>query len=291
MLFDNTGPRYLPHLSEPGILHMGLRPLQATRWIETDSDLPDYHAHKQRQRAELGRRVYNALPCSGDAQRETRDALLAHLVDEQAALYRRTGEELVFIPSGLVLPTAGDEALWTASLWLADDLVIMQEIDGEYRLAAASLCSPSSWLLEEKFGRPLAEIHATIPGFDAALTPRVDRFLHHLKPDHPVERFNWSLQAGDALCDRGQTAVEVQASTPLYYRVERQTLRRLPVSGAIVFTIRVYLHPLALLQGTDGAMPALLDAIDAAPAALARYKGFTRLAPALQKYRVDAAGG
>ena len=41
----------------------------------------------------------------------------------------------------------------------------MRRGEDGWRLAAGSLCFPSSWSLDEKFGRPLQEIHAPVPGF------------------------------------------------------------------------------------------------------------------------------
>ena len=70
MLPDNATPPYLPHLRQPGVLAMGLAPLGERPWIETDTQLPRYHAHKLRQRRALGERVYRALPTSRDAQLE-----------------------------------------------------------------------------------------------------------------------------------------------------------------------------------------------------------------------------
>lgn len=290
MLPDVSRPPYLPHLRQPGVLAMGLAPLGERPWIETDTQLPRYHAHKLRQRRALGERVYRALPTSRDAQLELSALLRSHLCDAQARVYARAGDGVRYLPTALALPGGDDEPLWRCSLWVADDLLILQAVDGQYLLTAASLCSPSEWLLEEKFGRPLAQIHAPIPGFDRALTPQVERFFRHLKVAHPVLRYNWSLQAGDQLCQRPREAAEqrpLTAGTPLYYRVERQSLRRLPRSGAVVFTIRVYLHPLESLRDTAGALPGLWRAIDATPPALARYKGFERLAPALRRYRDD----
>ena len=154
-----------------------------------------------------------------------------------------------------------------------------------YRLSAASLCCPSHWRLEEKFDRPMREIHDPIPDFHRELTPRIDRFFDHLKPEHPVQRFNWSVQEYDNLSQRPEHEMPIGPTTELFYRTERQTLLRLPQSDAIAFTIRVYLHPLDSLRATPGALPALFSAIDATPAALARYKGFDQLAPALARYR------
>lgn len=281
---DNSRPRYLPHMQDPAILRMGLAPLGRDPWIETDADLPRYHAHKLAVRRDLGARCYRTLPASQDAQRELATLLRGHLLDTQGDHYRADGDGLRFTPAALDLPPPGDEPLWPASLWIADDLVVLQEVAGSYRVTAASLCSPSDWRLEEKFDRPLREVHAPIPGFDERLSPRVDRFFSHLAVEHPVVRHNWSLQAGAALCRRpGESPAQDEGA--LYYRTERQSLRRLPRTGAVVFTIRVYLHPLDCLRDIPGALPALFEAIDATPQALARYKRFDALGDALAAYR------
>ena len=147
-----------------------------------------------------------------------------------------------------------------------------------------SLCSPSHWRLAEKLGRPLREIHDPIPGIHEDLSPRIDRFFDHLRPEHPVQRFNWTLQADPGLFHPAPGKAPEDASSPLYYRVERQTLVRLPQTGAVVFTIRVFLHPLETLGARPGALSALGAAVAAAPPALARYKGFDTLRAALARY-------
>jgi hypothetical protein len=286
VLFDDRTPRYLPHLEQPEVLAMGLSPLAHAPWIETDTSWLRYHRHKLSQRQEFGQEVYRAQPHSLPAQRELARMLLRHLSGEQEDLYRLEDGRLVFLPLNKGLALDSSEPLWNCSLWVADDLVIMQRQDANYCLSAASLSSPSGWRLGDKFGRPMAEIHSPIPGFEQHLTPSVDRFLAHLKVAHPVVRYNWSLQAGDGLDQRQPAATVVDAATPLYYRTERQSLRRLPQTGAIVFTIRVYLHPLESLS--LAALGALFRAVQDTPPALARYKGFTRLAPAIARHRAAA---
>lgn len=281
-------------MASPGVLQMGLSPLGGNAWIETDSELPRYHAHKlaERERHEID--VYRCDPQSAAAQRELAELLLAHLTGDQRAWYEKRDGALHFKPAGLDMALPDEEPLWRASLWVADDLVLMAPAGDDYRLVAASLCSPSHWRLADKFNAPLAEIHGPIPGFGSTLTPSVKRFLAHLKPEHPVVRYNWSLQADAALHPNPEPRACVAPGTTLYYRTERQSLRRLPASDAIAFTIRVYVHPLASLAQSPGALPALFEAIDGTPAALQRYKGFDRLARALQKYRAaagEASGG
>ncbi len=285
MPLDADRPRYLPHLKHPGILEMGLSPLDGSPWIETDHQLGRFYRHKLRQRAHYGDRVYRATPGSGPAQDELATALRDHLCREQGGRYRIEDGELRCPSAGIRTPLTGDEVLWNCSLWVADDLVVMERDGDSYRLTAASLCSPSHWRLEEKFDRPLRQIHDPIPGFHQALTPRIDRLFRHLRPEHPVVRYNWAVQAGDRLDERLDHREEIRPDSPLYYRTERQTLVRLPQTGAIAFTIRVYLHPLETLAGVEGALPALFAAIEQAPPPLQRYKGFDRLEPALARYR------
>jgi hypothetical protein len=270
---------------------MGLSPLDKSHWIETDNHLPIYHRHKLDIRQSLGDRVFMATRASRPAQQELHQRLLRHLVEDQPELYRLDKHHLNFLPGHLSLPVNSGQPLWDCSLWIADDLVIMQEIAGRYCLTAASLCSPSHWRLEEKFEKPMTEIHDPIPGFHTELTPKVDRFFKHLRESRPVVRYNWSLQACERLCLRPEyDDPSVTADSPLYYRTERQSLSRLPNTGAIAFTIRVYLHPLEMLMQVPGALSAMLTAIDKMPAALSRYKGFDRLAPSLARYRAMNAG-
>ena len=295
MIYDNARPRYLPHMANPEVLLMGLSPLRETPWIETDTDIGRYHRHKLAQRRERGDAVYRAADRSLPAQRELSTLLRRHLLEAHGALYETRDRGLRCLPGDFSADLTGDESpctddgevLWQASLCVADDLVIMQEEAGQYVLTAASLCCPSHWYLADKFERPMRAIHDPIPGFHTALSDRIERFFSHLRAQHPVVRFNWSVQADDALAQLPHLEPEVHADTPLFYRSERQTLVRLPGSGAIAFTIRVYIHPLEMLHEVEGALPALFAAIENTPPALQHYKGFDALAPALQKYREE----
>lgn len=281
MLFDNRVPRYLPHLDGEDLLAMGLSPMDPARWIEPDGDAARYHHHKLQQRERLGERVHRARADSLPARRELAALLLDHLLADHPDCYRREGETLHCLPGNFRVALVGPEPLWRASLWVADDLVIMEPREGAYRLTAASLCSASGWRLEDKFDGSLAAVHGPVPDFDRVLLPSVERFFGHLKVERPVVRYNWSLQQGGKLNRRPGR----EGAGELHYRVERQSLRRLPETGAVVFGIRVYLHPLASLRPLGEALPRLLEAVDRCPPALRRYKGFDRLAPLLEEYR------
>jgi len=123
------------------------------------------------------------------------------------------------------------------------------------------LCFPSSWSLTEKFGKPLHRIHDPVPGFGTGTRPAevISRMFDNLQ-GQAVERFNWSVQANDALyhplsdrqriaraADRPSNFPDGDINAHAFIRVERQTLRKLPLSRDILFTIRIHLDPLAVL--------------------------------------------
>jgi hypothetical protein len=128
--------------------------------------------------------------------------------------------------------------------------------DGAWRLEGAVLCFPSLWLLAEKLGLPTALVHQPVPHYAEELSPKVDRFFDRLPAGRPVWRRNvsvWPALVLWAPCHDLDPLLWSEGSPrpgapPLWIRSERQTLRRLSESGAILFTIRVQTMPIAVLM-------------------------------------------
>ena len=261
-------PAFLPHCDDPRIVAMGLAPMLGS-WVDTTpSDA--WRAHKKSVREQLGRRVYAVLD-EGVAAAEEFAGLVFDIAGEESSLQQSGGSDT--------------EALWRACLEVADDLVVMQSYDqGEYRLVAASLCSPSDWRLEEKLGATMAEVHGPIPRLNDEIGDQIDRFFTRLPTDRFTQRFNWSLMPHPDLMSRDEWQVD-SASDQLWYRAERQSLRRLPRSGAIAFTIRVHICDLTALLPIKGALESLWSAVETAPDDLRRYKGLDILSPVIANWR------
>jgi len=283
---------YLPFIPNPQIVHMGLQRLQPRHWIQPCTTLPNYLHNKLSARRRLGSAIFAAEPRSLEAQEELAQTLLQHLRSDHSvdphSHYFATAGRLCWQGGGGALhwPLAvtSVEPLWEASQWVADDLCLLMPGRHGYELVAASLAAPSYWKLEDKIGRPLQQIHAPVPGFQQKLAGQVARFFEHLLPEYPVWRGNWSVVDSPELLQRGGASV---AGGDLYLRVERQSLRRLPQTGAVAFTIRVSINPLRDLLAVPGAVAALRDAVNAMSPEEGRYKSLAPVLPRLQAFFGD----
>jgi dimethylamine monooxygenase subunit A len=169
---------------------------------------------------------------------------------------------------------------------LEPDFVLMAaDGGGNFRLRAGAVCFPSSWALAEKFGLTLDEIHGVVPGLNPSLAPAIGQFLHRLRPGAPFERANWGLAATSELnlhpaLERARLASPVDPART-WLRIEDQILAALPVTGGILFGIRVRLVPLAQLLVDPPVRAGLHRALLTMPDALAAYKGLAVVRPDL----------
>lgn len=293
-------PAHTPYDGTATPFTIGLRPLDPKSWLEIDRDYESYLAEKHRLFDTAPAAVFAEEPETRDAQNEVLALVRAELAAGFPALFPGTRQWEAALAA---MEREGDTdapPLKTASLLVQEDLVLMRKGEAGWRLAAASLCFPSSWTLAEKFGRPLEDIHATVPGFGRGTRTAglINRIFDNLKVAQPVERLNWSLQddgelhkpLSKATRDREEKPQDDDPIARSFIRVERQTLRKLPVSGDILFTIRIFLDPLRMLADhPDSAalahsLAAQLAALDAAQLA---YKGLAaerdRLVATLEK--------
>ncbi|MBK8457417.1 MAG: DUF3445 domain-containing protein [Phyllobacteriaceae bacterium] len=271
---------------------IGLKPLDAALWLDgATPDLAGLLAEKDRLIAERPGDVFAAEGGTEAAQREALDLVAGFATAREPAAWRREGGAIAVAGRRVEIDNPAEPALQAAGRLVADDFVLMRRGDDGWRLAAASLCFPSSWVLAEKFGKPMSAIHAPVPGFAAGTRndELIARMFDKVQPDVVVERFNWSLQGDRALYHplpdraRDERARAAQSrfpgadpATSAVVRVERQTLRKLPLSGDMLFTIRIHLDPMAWIatRRDSGALAASMAAQLSAmtPGELA-YKG------------------
>jgi hypothetical protein len=273
-------PRYRPFLDGPWRLAMGIKALDLAEWIETDERFVPQLAARRQLLDEQRSEVFAALPESGPGQRELLELLLDHLPQRFPEHYRRQGGRIENRITGERFAIAGwdDAPLELAGRLVQEDLCLMQRGEAGYRLVAAVLCFPAHWRLADKLGRPLEAIHRPVPGFAERLAGPVDRFFASIQVARPVWRVNWSLVDQPTLFlppeHRGHPKpIDAErAGEQLWLRVERQTLRRLPRSGDVVFGIHTYVDPLADAIDSAEAARTLAARIREMPEPMARYK-------------------
>lgn len=288
-------------------LSVGARPLGAEPLIALDpASYVDELALKQRTLGEAQRYYFQALPASRPAQWEAIEQLLPDLAATYPQHFRleRAGASWIWhnalLGQRATLTLDDDASLPHAPLdWLGrqvqeDLLLLAGDAAAGFPLVAGQLCFANHWCLDEKLGLPLLAIHAPVPGYAAAVGRSSDLLLARLRPERPVWRRNWSIVVSPELNLASRFSAELSArkaaitaenaGTRCFYRSERQTLSRLPRSGAILFTIRTDVAALSALAADQQWAAGLLNLLRSTPPAILAYKGISPYLGALLAY-------
>ena len=184
----------------------------------------------------------------------------------------------------MTIGTEQASCLSRVSALIPEDVLVLTAPAGtgpepDWILTAASLCFPSHWRLSEKMGQSLAAIHTPVPGFAETLARPVSRFFTTMQPGRLSQRLNWSVQTDNRLFapDRPRQ-MQTKAQTAegwggiIHVRIERQCFYKLPVSGAVIFTIRTSLAPLSRFRQQPEFIQAVLRQADKLSPAFRTYK-------------------
>jgi hypothetical protein len=267
---------------------MAVRSLEPDDWIDVDAECFD---------AELALKRELLAACHDDVvavlDRTDAEAAAAELDALVAAWWSER-------PHRPAEPDADLHPVVRAALRTQEDWCVLGPLEpgGPPVLVAACVCFPTRWILREKLGLPVGAIHAPVASYDAQVGAPVDRFVDRLRPARPVWRANWNLVDDPALSQgylpdpRRRLAAGAEAvADHVYLRVERQTLRRLPRTGAVAFGIRVHQRPLRQLADRPAELARLLDAVEALPPDTFRYKGLASFWAPLRAWLIRSTGG
>lgn len=288
---------------------MGTHPLpESDRLIETDAHYEAEIALKRQLLSELPTYYFQALPACELAQWEVLEAILRSLSlfepdtfslridgDHWHWSNKRLGEACQFIfGDAHTLPLAPLD--WVGRQ-VQEDLIILA--GNEASLVAGQLCFGNGWCLAEKLGLPFWEIHAPINPIVPPMMQAARKLMERLPIGRPVWRINWSVKITDQLdmtsrhtpCLDKLLLEQAPGFTPatigekLFIRIERQTLTRLPRSGAILFGIHTYQNRLDReIQDRPYAAERLANVFRTTPQAMLDYKGMTLFMPVLLNY-------
>lgn len=262
----DTAPAWLDELtlvaSGPPWLSMGLSRIDESEWLVTDDRREEDLARKRQLLAEQRDEVLITLPDLDP------DPACTELLRMLAP----------------TLQQGWGHPLERAALSVQEDLcILLPDPGGRLVLAAACVCFPSHWRLADKMGQPAGAIHGPVPRYDDELAKKVDTFLDRLRPPAVMKRRNWTIhESGELFAPH--SSGEADTTIPpddLWLRSERQTLRRLPETQAVVFTIRTQQVQIRALQHRQDIARKLADRLVAQPEDRARYASFAAHVPAL----------
>lgn len=235
-VFHSKLPEDLVHLRPlPGV-----QPLKMADWLVADEVYAAQMRERERLIAACPDLVHGRCAGSEEAVEEALALILAQLSGR--AGYERQGGQML-CPDGRSVDLS-EEPLIVMGRLIQEDICIMQKPDGadEHILTAAILCFPAHWTLSEKLGKPMIRIHAPVPEYDAEIAKRVQRLFDGVQTGRPLWRFNRAHAGPELFKPRSEADLpEVRgAEVPGVLRAERQSLIRLPVTKAVIFSIHTY---------------------------------------------------
>jgi dimethylamine monooxygenase subunit A len=188
-----------------------------------------------------------------------------------------------------------------------EDLVLMRppkEPGESYRMAAAAVVF-SFDDLPQKLGQPVEFIHAPVPGYEKHIRKSMNLTFSKLKVQQPMWRNNWGISPnaeldkplyGSSLAQYQRTmstdGVTEAIIRAKFLKVEYQTIRRLPKSSYLLFTVNTMVDPMYALEKVPPAATCLAASIRGMSPAMRKYKGIDNeeICTAVLQY-LDSIGG
>lgn len=223
--YDVFSPRPLP----------GIQPVDLDDWLIKDDAFGGQMARRQELLNEKREQVVALDESARPAAMELLDLVLE-------LAYGGVSDRVVR-PDGIQVTIDRDDPMGTLGQLVQEDFCILQKQGPEHVLTGAVLCFPASWMLSEKFMRPLIGIHDTVDEYDGNIATRVQRLFDGVQPGRPLWRFNalWYRDAElfqpRSVHDRRNAPDEHSGD---FMRSERQSLLRLPETRAVVFAIHTF---------------------------------------------------
>ena len=259
-------------------LKLGLRARSEAEWLPSDdifgNDLTraEQIALKARLLAKHHQDVFSAMPNTMTAGDEVLAMVRQHLKTYHNACMA-TSDSGVH-PLDMAARLVPEDLLLLAPF---QDVAVNDTDATKWHLVAASLCFPAHWVLAEKMGKPLAAIHDPVPHYDERLAAPVDRFFNKMTVGPISSRMNWSLQIGKDLFTPHRAARKAVSgdidNDELCLRLENQTLRKLPQTGLVLFTIRTHIEPVSRWNHIPNAIDDLAQMLKDMSVQAQSYKG------------------
>lgn len=278
-------------------LKMGTAPLHADHsLVEVDDAYMNEIALKRSLLAADHRYYYQARPDSIAAQWDVLGKILQALSTNYPTMFSLEVDQHRWRWKNVSLGESIDfEWLNNASLphepldWVGrqvqEDLLLL---DPKSIVVAGQLCFPSGWCMDEKFDQHFLKVHEPLPSVMSPMIQAADKLIERIPAAKPIGRTNWGFRVSNQLdlSSRHRDSYlqllrevsagidDENAGDKIYFRIERQTLSRLP-SGYVLFTIHTYNSLLKEEAEDSQRRQSMLSFLKTVPEELLTYKLMT----------------
>lgn len=325
--FDYTKEQPLrsyPFTGKPYNLTMGIKRLDPQDWLLVEDTYKEILAERKRiltnshpaypKDKDLRNCTLLELPDADFAIRELYDVMVQYMCDKYPMIFVAKDNKVTNTVSTQTFPQKAlpsqsrEELLDILGQNIEEDFLLLlkdpsvPDNNGEYVLKAGIFAFAAGFNPRTKLNKPLTAIHGPVPGYESKLKKSMNRYFDRVNATEFVTRSNFSVQthtkfyvddSNKGYHGSGKPPVDydlLDFSRQVNYRSERQTLTKLPESGAIVFTTRTYLHPFSRFKHDfpeDGKR--LLASLKNFSTDMAFYKNAIEWGPAATRYLDEIA--
>ncbi|KAL3482022.1 hypothetical protein BJX99DRAFT_218016 [Aspergillus californicus] len=269
---------------------MDIRKLDVENWLTLDKNYMDEHVVRSQLLKQERDKVLQCLPESYDACLEALEEVVEFLTQRYASMFemkkngekttvynKMTNETFVF---GGEKGEQMDPLEMAVRLTMEDLSILMKNGDEEYYLAASASLFPVGWTVQDRIGWTISQLHNPVPLWHQQVANSVSKFLCRLTPNSPMERSNYFVEVkrpDEDLFETLYRPTTLSEDNPnpspkdIVVRRERQTFRRLPRTGAIVFGVKTFLTTLEELPMQE--LQNLAREVKSWPEHVGEYKG------------------
>ncbi|OHF01688.1 hypothetical protein CORC01_02879 [Colletotrichum orchidophilum] len=262
---------------------MSLTKMDTDFWIELENTYRHRIAERKDLYAKNGGDVLASMPGSELACKELMEMVIEFICARYPNQFKRDGNIL----QNNILGTTTDLSVTEPLIVLLDNvpedfgIMLRDHETGKYVLRAGMVCSSVGWKLSEKAGLGLPGIHKVVPDYKEKMEFSMDRFFTKIPTNKPIQRGSWGLEMGQPLylpsehpdfSHRERQNPSLQPED-VYLRVDWQTMRRLPLSGGVVFNFKALFTPLTEFKDEPYIPSLVLKVLNEGKESLLKYKG------------------
>ncbi|KAF4963205.1 hypothetical protein FSARC_8783 [Fusarium sarcochroum] len=281
---------------------MAFKKMDPDFWIELESTYRERMRQRQEICAKHGEDVIQVLPGSELACKELMEMVLQFLCARYPMQFEIIDTTFVNHILGTTHDLKTREPLHILRDNVPEDftLTLRDGKTGHYIFRAGIICSSVGWNLGRKIGLDLNAMHTPVPDYKEKMELSMNRFFSKMPTFSPIQRGSWGLSHGQPIYEPGSldnSSLKYRDSydpslqiEDVFFRTDWQTLRRLPLSGAIVFNFKVLFTPVTELKDEPYIPSLMLKTLNEGKQNLMEHKGTKHVEhvarPALEEYEL-----